>query len=174
MNSWCFLYGYEASRAWSWHFTICLHGMVLRHGDFTIFTFRINELMFFITRSVCYIITPTCYRAHAQAAVNMQQQQQQSHTPGGLPPGMIHPASHSPLQLQPPGPSQPHAPGLYVGRSVAHSTFMLYSPFLSPANTDFSISVVERFLLGLVVWMPPPPNICSCSLTLKLKYSQTI
>ena len=59
-----------------------------------------------------------CYRAHAQAAANMQQQQQQ-HAPGGLPPGMIHPTSHSPLQLQPPGPTQPHVPGPYLGSGVA-------------------------------------------------------
>jgi hypothetical protein len=75
--------------------------------NFRILFLIINSLLF------CH----TCYRAHAQAAANMQQQQQQ-HTPGGLPPGMIHPTSHSPLQLQPPGPTQPHVSGLYVGSSV--------------------------------------------------------
>jgi hypothetical protein len=71
------------------------------------------SLLIFENNSVA--VLPTCYRAHAQAAANMQQQ----HTPGSLPPGMMHPNPHSPLQLQPPGPTQPHVPGLYLGSDVA-------------------------------------------------------
>jgi hypothetical protein len=89
---------------------MCHHVTALRHrGTVLYLPLVINA----------YMVCLTYFRAHAQAAANMQQQQQQPHAPGGLAPGMIHPASHSPLQLQPPGPSQPHGPGLCVSRDVA-------------------------------------------------------
>lgn len=86
---------------------MCHHVMVLRNrGTIPFLPLAINAYM------VCLIY----FRAHAQAAANMQQQQQQPpHTSGGLAPGMMHPASHSPLQLQ------PHIPGLYIGRDVAQA-----------------------------------------------------
>jgi len=80
------------------------------------------------------------------------QQQQQQHTPGGLPPGMIHPTSHSPLQLQPPGPTQPHIPGLYLGSGVAQK-----SPkpdFLVRFQYIYSLISESSLLWGQKVFYP--------------------
>ena len=78
------------------------------------------------------------------------QQQQQQHTPGGLPPGMIHPASHSPLQLQPPGPTQPHVPGLYVGSSVAHKSPQPHFLVLS-VHLPFSLKILSILEMKIVL-----------------------